>query len=372
MNEDQRAGNNSEPFAEAQRLLDNRLWDAGRALWVQGEKVIIFFNPSSTEYADRFDVPVTVRALGGSTAALEGSLLVLRSVGPLEEVRTYKERINSHGLAIFRGVEKGSYRPTLIARESLISSAYRSAAQLLTDLRRSMKDIPFVWQQGGWSGVALANDRKEHRAHTHTNTDRSLNATLESDAGNLLLRLQTTKDRWVGNITPFSWVSLTDEVDTAPDLIEVLNDLRAATSERITAAARLAEIGGSEVVSVFRAMLNDPDSDVREAVSCALAAFEVRTRFFTILAWDKILFDAYVAEVNLGPAPKRYELSLPERALSPEELSPNMVPLISKSIKCALTENHDLMAWRQLLERDNIHPRIRSLIEDETNPAVVQ
>jgi hypothetical protein len=368
MKQEQQDRNELQPLAEAQRLLGERLWDTERALWAQGEKVVIFFNPCPTENANRWDVPVTLRVLEGSTGNLEGVSVVLSGLGPNDEIRTYRERLNRHGLAVFRGVEKGSYRPALIPPTSTILSTQRRVAELLADLRRVV-GRSFDWQTDGLAGVSLAANDPRNKEQIYLNSDKALKVTLQPDAGKILLRFQASDIIWTQGIIPFTWVALSAEEDMVSALIDVLVDEQAKSSDRIAAALKLGDIGGAEAVAKLEEMSNTCDSDVREAVEQALCRFEARTRFFTVLAWDEDFFGDYVAEVDLGDEPKRHELSLPERPLDLAELSPSMIPILLKSIKCALTKTHDLRAWRRLLEHQHVHPRILSLIEEETNPA---
>ena len=162
MSQEQQDSNIVQPLAEAQRLLDGRLWDIDRALWVQGEKVVIFLNPRATEHVDLFDVSVTLRALVGGTKNLEGASLILRSRGAGGETRTYRERLNKHGLAVFRGVERGSYQPALTPRASVVSWAYEQTLELVADLRRAFGES-FSWYRS--MGVAFAATKEIGRAH---------------------------------------------------------------------------------------------------------------------------------------------------------------------------------------------------------------
>lgn len=363
MSQEQQDNNIVQPFAEAQRLLDGRLWDIDRALWVQGKKVVIFLNPCATENVDHFDVAVTLRALEGGAKTLEGASLILMSRGPSGETKTYRERLNKHGLAVFHGVEKGTYQPALTPRGSAVSWAHEQTLELVADLRRAIRES-FSWHRS--KGLAFAATKAEQ---TRTNRDMSLRATLQSDAGNMLIRFQTDDPTWSGKIVPFTWIALTPETEQVPALIDVLANQRIEAKDRMNAALKLGDIGDEGALKSLNSACNDIDSDVREAARRALRIFEIRTRFFTVLAWDS-LSGNYMSEVNLGPSLWQHELNLPEEAFDPEDLSPSMCPIIQKSIKCALTETHDLRAWRQVLEHAQVHHRIRDLIEEQTDPAL--
>jgi hypothetical protein len=271
--------------------------------------------------------------------------------------------LNKHGLAVFRGVEKGTYQPALTPRESVVSWVHEQTLELVSDLRRAFGES-FSWYRS--TGLAFAATKAEQ---TRTNSDMSLKATLQSDAGNMLIRFQTDDATWSGKIVPFTWIALTPESEQVPSLSDVLADRRVDAKDRMTAALKLGDIGDEGALAVLENACNDIDSDVREAAKRALRTFEIRTRFFTVLAWDS-LSQSYMSEVNLGPGLWQHELNLPDKAFDPEALSPSMSPIIQKSIKCALTETHDLRAWRQVLDHAQLHHRIRDLIEEQTDPAL--
>jgi len=363
MNQEQHDNNIVQPLAEAQQLLDGRLWDVDRALWVQGKIVVIFLNPQATEHDDLFDVSVTLRALEGGARSLEGASLILTSRGPSGETKSYRERLNKHGLAVFRGVKKGTYQPALKPRGSVASWVHDQTLELVADLQRAFGES-LSWHRS--TGLAFAATKAEQ---TRTNRDMSLKATLQSDAGNMLIRFQTDDAAWSGKIVPFTWIALTPESEQVPSLIDVLANQRLDAKDRINAALELGRIGDEGAFVALNNACKDIDSDVREAAKRALRTFEIRTRFFTVLAWDS-LSGNYMSEVNLGPSLWQHELNLPEKAFDPEALSPSMGPIIQKSIKCALTESHDLRAWRQVLEHPHVHHRIRDLIEEQTDPAL--
>src|SRR5437867_1123822 len=92
-------------IAEARALLEACAWNTNQGAALEGRHAAILMNPRPAEEAGRWNVTITVRLLGGQTAALDGAPLLVRPAdgGPV----TYYGRLSRRGQLRFCGLEAG-------------------------------------------------------------------------------------------------------------------------------------------------------------------------------------------------------------------------------------------------------------------------
>jgi hypothetical protein len=174
-------------------------------------------------------------------------------------------------------------------------------ATYIANIIKSVGLSATVWS-GGWKPDAARAADSDRGSQQFHNTDQSLSATLSPVGKRMLLRVESNDRKWDGALVPFLWKSNVDDLDE---------------------------------------------------YSCV----------FTILSKDEDTGASY-AEVKLGDLGEITHRGLPETPFALASLKEEMSGAIRDSIVRAFS-NHELDAWRKLLEQQELDPALRALIKKE-------